>query len=99
MVKIKQNLRGEYILGRAEVRIKQEDIVHYVRMRLSHYPSRKFPKTLDKLLYEMRKDIVSYGKEYIKRYRAVSKGIEEDFYLKAQKITERYVSNAQREGD
>ena len=98
MAIIKKNTRGEYILGRVEIRIRPDDVIDYIRMRLSSDPHRPMPKTLDKLMYEYRKDIIFYGKEYVRRYRSVSKKIEEDHMIKSMKLTRKYFSNAKIEG-
>lgn len=98
MTKIKKNNKGEYLLGRVEIRTNQEDVIHYIRLRLSSYPSRKLPKTLGELLFELRRDIVLYGKEYIKRFRPMTRELMEDHHLKSVKIAERYFANAEVEG-
>jgi len=98
MAIIRTNSRGEFLLSRFDVRLTRDDIIDYIRMRLTNDPSRSFPEGLDALLRQYKKDVIYYGKEYIRRYRSVSKKVEEDYKLQSVKIAKRYFSNAKFEG-
>ena len=86
------------MLSRGDIRVTRDDIIDYIRMRLTNDPSRTFPEGLDALLKQYRRDVIYYGKEYIRRYRSVSKRVEEEYKVQSVKMAKRYFSNAKIEG-
>ena len=98
MAIITTNSRGEFLLSRVDIRVTRDDIIDYIRMRLTNDPSRTFPEGLDALLKQYRRDVIYYGKEYIRRYRSVSKRVEEEYKVQSVKMAKRYFSNAKIEG-
>lgn len=98
MATIRTNSRGEFLLARYDVRVTRDEIIDYIRMRLRNDPSRSFPEDFDALLRQYRKDVIYYGKEYIRRYRSVSKKVEEEYKIQSVKIAKRYFSSAKFEG-
>ena len=98
MAIIRTNSRGEFLLSRVDIRVTRDDIIDYIRMRLTNDPSRTFPEGLDALLKQYMRDVIYYGKEYIRIYRSVSKRVEEDYKIQSVKMAKRYFSNAKIEG-